>query len=150
MIRLFTETFKSNYHWYDFTLSRLVITKNRIDSKWLSQKLQFVLYLHIEDIELINPLKTNEIGEIVCKLYRNSVRSQSFRYLLNFLLEHFFVWWFKWWFEEFGTVKNNKVYTNQATMSPNFLSQNESSISYFKVWGIKRSGKSLYQILYLW
>ena len=121
--------------------------KNRNSFRTIKpKKVQFVLYLHTVAIELINRMKTNEIGEIVWKKVPNVSYSSIIRTLTNFILE--------------PRVSSNHNVLLQAIPITFSKSLHKSSTCnhepqfpvlkriinlIFKVWGIKRSGKSLYQ-----
>ena len=143
---------KCNYHWYNFTLSSSAIMKNRNPFRTIKpKKVQFVLYLHTVAIELINRMKTNEIGEIVWKKVPNVSYSSIIRILANFILEPPVSLNHKVLLQAIPITFSKSLHkSSTCNHEPQFPVLKRIINLIFKVWGIKRSGKSLYQILYLW
>ena len=126
--------------------------KNR-NSFWTikPKKVQFVLYLHTVAIELINRMKTNEIGEIVWKKVPNVSYSSIIRILTNFILEPPVSLNHKVLLQAIPITFSKSLHkSSTCNHEPQFPVLKRIINLIFKVWGIKRSGKSLYQILYLW
>ena len=126
--------------------------KNRNSFRTIKpKKVQFVLYLHTVAIELINRMKTNEIGEIVWKKVPNVSYSSIIRILTNFIVEPPVSSNHKVLLQAIPITFSKSLHkSSTCNHEPQFPVLKRIINLIFKVWGIKRSGKSLYQILYLW
>ena len=110
------------------------------------KKVQFVLYLHTVAIELINRMKTNEIGEIVWKKVPNVSYSSIIRILTNFIVEPPVSSNHKVLLQAIPITFSKSLHkSSTCNHEPQFPVLKRIINLIFKVWGIKRSGKSLYQ-----
>ena len=140
IISTFTIKGKSNYHWYNFTLSSSAIMKNRNSFRTIKpKKVQFVLYLHTVAIELINRMKTNEIGEIVWKKVPNVSYSSIIRILTNFILEPRISSNHKVLLQAIPITFPKSLHkSSTCNHEPQFPVLKRIINLIFKVWGIKR------------
>ena len=98
-------------------MSCLIIIKNRISFQSIKPKKFNLFSIYTRScfcsISLINRMKTNEIGEIVWKMYRTFTSKQPFEYLLNFILEFFSFWNIKISFSNFFYLKMNSLHKSK-------------------------------------